>query len=118
MFGEASSPRPEVPIEEDLTLLLRHVGGASSVLRMSNAVRPAGPRFTVTGATDGTPADIDPATGSATLLAADRARAVAVLLAPLVGSTRLRLLTDPLPRGRTATATLAFVGERPPRSSR
>lgn len=84
----------------------------------ADAARDPRVAFTVTGATDGTPADIDPATGSATLLAADRARAVAALLAPLVGSTRLRLLTDPLPRGRTATATLAFIGERPPRSSR
>ena len=69
-------------------------------------------------ATDGAATDVDPATGSATLLAADRARTVAALLAPLVGPARLRIATDPLPRGRTATATLAFVGERPPRSSR
>ena len=69
--------------------------------------------FTVIGATDGGATDSDPATGSATLLAADRARAVAALLAPLVGSARLRIATDPLPRGHTATATLAFTGERP-----
>ncbi|MES2095205.1 MAG: OmpA family protein [Pseudomonadota bacterium] len=34
----------------------------------------------VTGSTDGSPADVDPATGSAQLLAADRARAVTALL--------------------------------------
>jgi outer membrane protein OmpA-like peptidoglycan-associated protein len=79
----------------------------------ADAARDPRVAFTVTGATDSTPADSDPPTGSATLLAADRARAVAALIAPLVGSARLRIATDPLPRGRTATATLAFIGERP-----
>ena len=79
----------------------------------TDAARDPRVGFTVTGATDGTARDVDPATGSAALLAADRARAAAVLLAPLVGPARLRIATDPLPRGRTATATLAFVGERP-----
>ncbi len=78
-----------------------------------DAARDPRVAITVTGATDGTPADVDGATGSGALLAADRARAVAALLAPVVGSGRLALATDPLARGRTATATLAFVGERP-----
>jgi predicted dehydrogenase len=53
VFGEAFSPRADVDIEEDVTLALRHANGVSSLLRMSNAVQPAGPRFTVTGATAG-----------------------------------------------------------------
>ncbi|TDP89215.1 Gfo/Idh/MocA family oxidoreductase [Labedaea rhizosphaerae] len=53
VFGRASSPRPDVPVEEDVTLAVRHVSGVSTLLRMSNAVQPAGPRFTVTGATAG-----------------------------------------------------------------
>ncbi|WP_375428732.1 hypothetical protein [uncultured Sphingomonas sp.] len=79
----------------------------------ADAARDPRISLTVTGATDGAPADVDAATGNATLLAADRARAIAALLAPLVGPARLRIATDPLPRGRTATATLAFIGERP-----
>lgn len=47
------------------------------------------------------------------LLAADRARAVAVALAGVVPPARLRLATDPLRRGDSATVTLAFAGERP-----
>lgn len=53
VFGKASSPRPDVPVEEDVTIAVHHVSGVSSLLRMSNAVQPAGPRFTVTGATAG-----------------------------------------------------------------
>lgn len=79
----------------------------------SDAARDPRVAITITGATDGTAADVDMATGNAALLAADRARAVAALMAPLVGPAGLRIATDPLPRGRTATATLAFVGERP-----
>ncbi|WP_375402212.1 hypothetical protein [uncultured Sphingomonas sp.] len=78
-----------------------------------DAARDPRVAFTVTGATDGVPADVDGVSGSAALLAADRARAVAALLVPVVGPTRLAVATDPLSRGRTATATLAFVGERP-----
>ena len=69
--------------------------------------------LTITAATDGTAADRDPATGSAALLAADRARAVAALILRPAPQARVRLLTDPTPRGRLATATLAFGGERP-----
>lgn len=63
----------------------------------------------VTGATDGTQAD----TGAdgPTLLALDRARGVAAALAGVVPPGRLRLSTDPRPRGRAATVTLAFAGE-------
>ena len=80
---------------------------------VTDAARDPRVAVTVTGSTDGAATDVDPATGSAALLAADRARAVAALLAPLVGPARLAVATDPLPRGRAATATLAFVGERP-----
>lgn len=69
--------------------------------------------FSITGATDGSAADIDPASGSAALLASDRARAAAAALTSVVAPDRLRLATDPLPRGRAATVTLAFAGERP-----
>lgn len=66
--------------------------------------------LTVTGATDGTPSDVDPATGSGALLAADRARAVAAHLAPLAPA-RIAIATTGA-RGRAVTVTLAFAGER------
>ena len=64
--------------------------------------------LTVTGATDG--AADDRAEGSAALLAADRARAVAAALAR-AGVTRAQIATDPRPSGRHVIVTLAFAGE-------
>lgn len=66
--------------------------------------------LTVTGAVDGTAADLDPTTGSGALLAADRARAVAAHLAPLAPA-RIAVATTGA-RGRAVTITLAFAGER------
>ena len=65
--------------------------------------------LTVTGGVDGTPADVDPPTRSGDLLAADRARAVAAVLAPLAPE-RVRIATAT--GGRSVTVTLAFAGER------
>lgn len=73
----------------------------------------------VTGVTDGTPADVDSATGSASLLAADRARAVAALLAGAgVPGDRLTIVNADraAARGRHVIVTLAFVGEQEPTS--
>ena len=65
--------------------------------------------LTVTGSTDGTAADVDPATGSAAILAADRARALAVALAPV--SRRITVTTATRPGRRAAIASLAFAGD-------
>ena len=62
--------------------------------------------LTVTGSVDGSPADVDPATGSGELLALDRARAVAAQLPPA------RVRTATARAGRRVTVTLAFAGER------
>ncbi|ONF96775.1 flagellar motor protein MotB [Sphingomonas jeddahensis] len=64
----------------------------------------------ITAAVDGTPADVDPATGSAAVLAADRARAVGAALAP-VAADRLVILTADRPSRRQVVVTLAFTGE-------
>lgn len=64
----------------------------------------------VTASVDGTAADVDPATGSAVVLAADRARAVAAALAP-VAANRLVILTADRPSRRQVVVTLAFTGE-------
>lgn len=56
--------------------------------------------------------DADPATGSAPLLAADRARAVAAALvqAGAVRPDQLSLSASPAPRGRAVQLRLAFSG--------
>ncbi|MDF2494387.1 flagellar motor protein MotB [Sphingomonas sp.] len=70
------------------------------------------PRVTlrVTAAVDGSAADVDPSTGSAAVLAADRARAVAAVLAP-VADGRLVILTADRPSRRQVVVTLSFTGE-------
>lgn len=65
--------------------------------------------LTVTGAVDGSAADVDPLTRSGELLAADRARAVAARIAPL-SPARVRVATAT--GARAVTVTLGFAGER------
>lgn len=67
--------------------------------------------LTVTGSTDGSSADVDPGTGSAAILAADRARALAATLAGI--SRRITVTTANRPGRRAAIVTLAFAGEQP-----
>ncbi|MHA6721765.1 flagellar motor protein MotB [Sphingomonas sp. RS2018] len=62
----------------------------------------------ITGGTE--PREADPATGSAAILAADRARAVAVRLAQVVPPARLSIDTRP-GAGRSVQLNLAFAGE-------
>ena len=70
-------------------------------------------RLTVTGATDGTPADVDAASGSATALAAERARAIVAALARAgIPDRRLDLATARATTGRHVIVTLAFAGEQ------
>lgn len=68
-------------------------------------------RITVTGSTDPT-GDVDPATGSAAILAADRARAVAAALVArgAVSPDRLTLLVTPGNR-RAVTLSVGFAGD-------
>lgn len=73
-------------------------------------------QLTVTGSTDGSPADVDPATHSAAILASDRARAVAAAIAG-VAPQRIAIATTTRPGRRAAMVTIAFVGEQP-RTSR
>lgn len=75
------------------------------------AVRDPRVALRVTAGTDGTPGDVDHATGSAAVLAADRARAVAVALAPVVPGDRLVIQTSERPARRHVVVTLAFIGE-------
>ena len=76
------------------------------------AVRDPRVTLTVTGSTDGSAADLDPASHSAAILAADRARATAAALAAVVPANRLVITTATRPGQRAALVTLAFVGEK------
>ena len=76
-----------------------------------DAARDPRVMLTVTGFVDGTPADVDAATGSAALLAADRARAVAAAIAA-AAPVRIAITTSQTPDRRAALVTLAFAGER------
>ncbi|AXJ96914.1 hypothetical protein DM480_07235 [Sphingomonas sp. FARSPH] len=73
------------------------------------AVRDPRVALTVTGSVDGSAADVDAATGSGAILAADRARTLAATLAPL--SPRITIATAARPGRRAAIVTLAFAGE-------
>lgn len=64
----------------------------------------------VTGSVDGSARDVDLATGSGTVLAADRARAVAAALASTAGG-RMTVATG-APKHRNVIVTLAFAGDR------
>ncbi|MFM9827201.1 MAG: flagellar motor protein MotB [Sphingomonas sp.] len=82
-----------------------------------DALRDKRVTLTITGSVDGSSGDVDPVTGSATLLAIDRARAVAAALATARGVPGNRMAitsgTDPVRRGhRDVTVTLAFSGAR------
>jgi len=77
------------------------------------AARDPRTRLRITGEVDGSAADVDAATGSGPILAADRARAVAALLIRqhAIDPSRIILSTG---RGqRRAVLTLGFEGDRP-----
>jgi hypothetical protein len=121
-FGSATAPdsAPD-PMPVEVAAMLNFQPG-SALLPQS----PAGlvawareatrdPRVTlkVSGSVDGSPADVDPATGSGAVLAADRARAVAAALAHVAGG-RMAVATG-APKHRQVIVTLAFSGD-PPRT--
>ena len=85
-------------------------GGASGLGAWARAAL-ADPRvsITVTGGAGAVLTDVDPATGSPAILAIDRARAVAALVAPL-DPARVSVATATGPAA--VTLTLAFTGER------
>ncbi|WP_298668536.1 flagellar motor protein MotB [uncultured Sphingomonas sp.] len=76
----------------------------------TEAARDPRVALTVTGSTDGSATDVDAATGSAAVLAADRARAVAAALGA-VAPGRILVTTTNRPGHRQVTVTFAFAGE-------
>lgn len=82
----------------------------NAILWARDAARDARTRITITGSTDGA-RDVDAATGSAAILAADRARAVAAALIRnnAADPARVAIVTDPGKR-RAVTLSVGFVG--------
>ena len=74
-----------------------------------DAVRDPRVRLIVTGSA-GWNGDVDAATGSATILAVDRARSVAALLASIVPSGRMTITTATGPGPRGVSVAMAFTG--------
>lgn len=79
------------------------------------AMRDPNVTLKITATVDGSAADVDPVTGSGAVLAADRARAVAVALAGVIPADRVSVATAsmPTPGRRVALITLGFAGVRP-----
>ena len=122
---EAPAPSPALPVAAagmlDFAVGSAAMPGSPDALLAWAREAAQDPRvqLTVTCSVDGSAADVDPATGSAAILAYDRARTVAVVLARMAPSTitrrRITLAAPPRPGRRAAMVTLAFVGE-PPRT--
>ncbi len=74
----------------------------------------------VSGGIDGSASDVDPATGSGAVLAADRARGVAAALAAAkaVPPARLEILGAGKPGHRSVTLTIGFAGNRQENAAR
>lgn len=117
-FGAVDAPLPPMPVAAaGMSFAPGSAalpGSPDSLIAWAReATRDPRVTLTITGATDGSAADVDAATGSAALLATDRARAVAAALAPAVPHARLTVTTSPLPALRTVMVTQAFAGPRP-----
>lgn len=90
------------------------VPGDSSAARdwAHAAARDPRTRLKITGETDGSPEDVDRATGSAAILAADRARAVAALLVASSAVSPERIQITTAAGKRRTVLTLGFEGDR------
>lgn len=78
-----------------------------------DAARDPRVRLDLAGSVDGSPADVDAVSGSGVLLAADRARAVAVALvaADAIAPDRIHLSTSERSGPRRVLVSLSFTGE-------
>ncbi len=119
-FGIAPA-EPEEPIPVAAAAMLNFAPG-SAVLPAApdslaawarEALRDPRVSLKVTGAVDGSAADVDPASASGAVLAADRARAVAAALAGMApGRMTIVNSTTRKPGRRQVIVTLAFSGDR------
>jgi hypothetical protein len=89
-------------------------GSANGLIAWAReAARDPRVMLTVTGSVDGSAADVDPATGSGAVLAADRARAVAAVLVGAVPAGRMLVTTTNHAGPRAAMVNQAFAGAKP-----
>lgn len=118
-FGETpSAPSPD-PVPVAAAGVFRFATGSATIAGSTGDLRAwahettLDPRLSlrVTASVDGTPADVDPDTGSGAVLAADRARAVAASLARIAPG-RIIIQTAERPSRRQVVVTLAFTGEK------
>lgn len=115
-------PEIEPAMAQELGSVDGFVSGSAEITRNTAGIArwvrgaTADPRTQVrlSAGTDGTPKDVDPATGSAALLAADRARAVAVALveAGAIAPDRIEFAGgEDAPNGRRVLIAIGFAGD-------
>lgn len=119
-FGASESAATPAPMPVDIATATGFSPGsatpadtASALEWARTAARDSRTRLRITGEVDGSATDVDAATGSGPILAADRARAVAALLIRqrAIDPSRIILSTG---RGQRRTVlTLGFEGDRP-----
>lgn len=118
-FGAHESAAVPAPMPVDLATATGFAPGsalpgeaASAIEWARTAARDPRTRLRITGEVDGSPADVDPATGSGPILAADRARAVAALLIRQHAIDPARIILSTGRGQRRAVLTLGFEGDR------
>lgn len=118
-FGASESAAPPAPMPVDIATATGFAPGSAlpvdtgSALEWArDAARDPRTRLRIIGEVDGSPADVDPATGSGPILAADRARAVAALLIRQHAIDPSRILISTGRGQRRAVLTLGFEGGR------
>lgn len=119
-FGASESAAAPAPMPVDIatatgfapgSAVLADTGSALEWAR--SAARDPRTRLRITGEVDGSATDVDPATGSGPILAADRARAVAALLIRQRAIDPSRIVFSTGRGQRRAVLTLGFEGDRP-----
>ncbi|MCW3834839.1 flagellar motor protein MotB [Sphingomonas canadensis] len=116
-FGAREAAAPAMPLELATVTgfapgSARVADAASAITWAREAARDPRTRLRIVGEVDGTTADVDPATGSGPILAADRARAVAAALVGAGAAAPGRIEIGTATGQRRAVITAGFVGER------
>jgi len=126
-FGVSSTPAAATPdpIPVAAAAMMNFAPGSAAlpsapaglIAWAGEAVRDPRVTLKISGSVDGSAGDVDPATGSGAVLAADRARAVAAALAGahVVPAGRMTIVNTPETPGhthRTVIVTIGFAGER------
>ncbi len=118
-FGASESAAMPAPMPVDIATATGFAPGsaepadtASALEWARGAARDPRTRLRITGEVDGSAQDVDPATGSGPILAADRARAIAALLIRQRAIDPSRIVISTGRGQRRAVLTLGFEGGR------